>query len=63
MFQLGFFESFFGVFVGTPQGVLRRDREFEDDGARKYMIKVFEILGGKGEIVSKYRGLLARTLN
>jgi putative thioredoxin len=43
--------------------IIRRDREFEDDGARKYMIKVFEILGGKGEIVSKYRGLLARTLN
>ena len=43
--------------------IIRRDREFEDDGARKYMIKVFEILGGKGEVVSRYRGLLARTLN
>lgn len=43
--------------------IIRRDRQFEDDGARKYMIKVFEMLGGKGELVSKYRSLLARTLN
>ena len=43
--------------------IIRRDRSFEDDGARLYMIKVFEMLGGKGELVSKYRGLLARTLN
>ena len=43
--------------------IIRRDRSFEDDGARLYMIKIFEMLGGKGELVSKYRGLLARTLN
>ncbi len=43
--------------------IIRRDREFEEDGARKYMIKVFEMLGGKGALVSRYRGLLARTLN
>ena len=43
--------------------IIRRDRSFEDDGARLYMIKIFEMLGGKGELVSKYRGLLARILN
>ena len=43
--------------------IIRRDREFEEDGARKYMIKVFEMLGGRGELVSKYRGILARMLN
>ena len=43
--------------------IVRRDRSHDDEAARKMMIKVFESLGGSGPLVSKYRGLLARTLN
>ena len=43
--------------------IVRRDRNHDDEAARKMMIKVFESLGGSGPVVSKYRGLLARTLN
>jgi putative thioredoxin len=43
--------------------IIRRDRSFEDDGARKYLITVFGMLGGRGELVTKYRGMLARLLN
>lgn len=42
--------------------IIRRDRKFEDDGARKTMLKVFELLGGKGELVSDYRSRLSRIL-
>lgn len=43
--------------------IVKRNREFQDDAARKMMIKVFELLGTKREIVQKYRGMLARILN
>ena len=43
--------------------IVRRDRGFQDDDARKFMIKVFQMLGGRGDLVSTYRSLLARTLN
>ena len=42
--------------------IVRRDRGFGDDAGRKALVKVFAILGG-GDLVSKYRGLLARSLN
>ncbi len=42
--------------------IIRRDRGFEDDGARKMMLKIFEMLGGRGELVSEYRTRLSRTL-
>ncbi len=42
--------------------IIAKDREFEDDGARKLMIKVFELLGGSGEVVNAYRSKLSRTL-
>jgi len=42
--------------------IIQRDREFEDDGARKMMIKVFELLGGSGEVVNAYRSKLSRLL-
>ncbi len=43
--------------------IVRRDRKFGDDAGRKAMLAVFGILGGKGELVQKYRGLLASALN
>ena len=42
--------------------IIRRDRSFGDDAARKTMLKVFELLGGKGKLVSEYRTRLSRTL-
>ncbi|MCU0811803.1 MAG: co-chaperone YbbN [Thiobacillaceae bacterium] len=42
--------------------IVRRDRGFEDDIGRRTLLDVFNLLGG-GELVSKYRRLLASALN
>jgi putative thioredoxin len=42
--------------------IVRRDRGFKDDIGRKTMLSVFNLLGG-GELVSRYRRLLASALN
>jgi len=42
--------------------IVRRDRAFQEDIGRKTMLKVFNLLGGEGELVSKYRKLLASAL-
>jgi putative thioredoxin len=42
--------------------IVRRDRGFEDDIGRKTLLDVFNLLGG-GELVSRYRRLLASALN
>ena len=43
--------------------IVKRDRQFRDDAGRKHMLAVFDILGGSGELVNKYRSLLAMALN
>ena len=43
--------------------IMRRDRAFRDDAARKGMIAVFELLGGQGPLVSRYRGLMSSALH
>lgn len=43
--------------------IVRRDRGFQDDIGRKTLLDVFNLLGGQGELVSKYRRLLASVLN
>jgi len=43
--------------------IVRRDRKFGDDAGRKTMLSVFNLLGGEGELVSRYRRLLATALN
>ncbi len=46
--------------------IIRRDRGFHDDAARKTMLQVFSVLGGqpdKGVLVSHYRRELASALN
>ena len=43
--------------------IVRRDRGFGDDAARKTMLKVFELLGNQGELVSEYRRKLASAMN
>ena len=42
---------------------VRRDRGFQDDIGRKTLLDVFNLLGGQGELVSRYRRLLASALN
>jgi putative thioredoxin len=43
--------------------IVRRDRKFGGDAARKTMVKVFELLGNQGELVSEFRRKLASAMN
>jgi putative thioredoxin len=43
--------------------IVRRDRKFRDDAARKAVLSIFNILGGQGEIVTRYRKQLSLALN
>ena len=46
--------------------IVRRDRKLHEDGARKAMINVFNMLAGNpdfAELVSSYRRQLATALN
>jgi putative thioredoxin len=43
--------------------IVRRDRAFQDDIGRRTLLDVFDLLGGQGELVSRYRRLLASALN
>lgn len=43
--------------------IIRRDRGFENDVGRKTMLQVFNLLGNEGELVNKYRRLMAAALH
>ena len=43
--------------------ILKRDRNFRHDEPRQTILKVFNLAGGKGELVSLYRRRLAQVLN
>ncbi|MCG3143927.1 MAG: putative protein YbbN [Gammaproteobacteria bacterium] len=43
--------------------VVRRDRKFGEDAARKAMVEVFALLGGGGPLVKQYRSRLYSALN
>ena len=43
--------------------IMRSDRAFRDDAARKGMIAVFDLLGGHGPLVSRYRALMSSALH
>ncbi len=43
--------------------IVRRDRAFRDDGGRKTLINLFNLLGGDHDLVRRYRSELAAALN
>lgn len=42
--------------------VVRRDRAYGDDAARKAVLEVFALMGGEGPVVKRYRALLSSLL-
>lgn len=43
--------------------IIKRDKTFGNDAPRQTILKIFDLAGGKGELVSQYRSLLAQALN
>ena len=43
--------------------IIKRDKTFRNDAPRQTILKIFDLVGGKGELVSRYRSLLAQALN
>jgi putative thioredoxin len=48
--------------LGHLLEVLRRDRGYRDDGARKAMLEVFDVIGARSELADRWRKKLAMEL-
>lgn len=44
-------------------GLLQTDRAYGDDAGRKGMLQIFDLLGGSGELVDKYRRLMFNAMH
>ena len=51
----GVMDNQFEPTLETLLGIMRRDRKFRDDGARKAMVLVFDILGSDNPLTGHYR--------
>lgn len=64
-YQLAAYRVLAGDFEGALEGLLalmKRDRTYGDDAARKGMVAIFDLLGGQGELVSRYRARMMTAL-
>ena len=64
-YQLAAHRVLAGDFEGALEGLLallKRDRAYGEDAARKGMVAVFDLLGGQGELVARYRARMMNAL-
>lgn len=64
-YQLSALKALAGDYEGAMEQLLeivRRDRSFQDDAGRKGLVAIFELLGGEGPLVSRYRALMSSAL-
>lgn len=64
-YQLSAVKVLSGDYEGAMElllSIMRRDRSFGDDAARKRLLDVFTMLGGQGELVNRYRSKMSALL-
>jgi len=64
-YQLGARKVLAGDYEGAMEQLLelvKRDRTFGDDAGRKGLLKIFDILGGEGDLVARYRSKMFNIL-
>lgn len=65
-YQLGALKVLTGEYEGALEQfieIMRHDRRYRDDAGRKAILAVFDILGGRGPLVNRYRALMASALH